>query len=141
VAGRLLAPGGGTVQHFDRFVMPCVAEVEYRLGDKSHLLVATALTPVDDHHTRLFAVVAFRLPLPTWLVQLVAKPVARRIFAQDARMLARQTQTIHQFGGEQYVSTELDTVGPAIRRMLAEHERGAVVPMEAPEERRLEMEV
>ncbi|HYT39313.1 MAG TPA: Rieske 2Fe-2S domain-containing protein, partial [Acidimicrobiia bacterium] len=31
VAGRLLAPGGGVVQHWDRFLLPSIAQVEYRL--------------------------------------------------------------------------------------------------------------
>src|SRR5205085_6702883 len=44
LVGRLLAPRGGTVQHFDRFLVPAIAQVEYRLGD-SHLLITNALTP------------------------------------------------------------------------------------------------
>ena len=42
LVGWLLAPGGGVVQHFDRFLLPSIAQVEYRLGTKSHL----------DHHPR-----------------------------------------------------------------------------------------
>jgi len=45
--GRLLAPRGGTVEHFDRFLVPSIAQVEYRLGE-SHLLITVALTPVGD---------------------------------------------------------------------------------------------
>ena len=35
VAGRVLSPGGGTVEHWDRFILPSVAQVEYRLGQKT----------------------------------------------------------------------------------------------------------
>ena len=35
IVGRLLAPGGGVVEHVDRFILPSVAQVEYRLGDAS----------------------------------------------------------------------------------------------------------
>ena len=34
LAGRILAPEGGVVTHVDRFLMPSIAQVEYRLGDE-----------------------------------------------------------------------------------------------------------
>ena len=114
-------------------------QVEYRLGDRSHLLVSTALTPIDDFRTRLYAVVTFKLPLPHWLVALVVRPIARHIFRQDARMLARQTEVIRKFGGEQFQSTEIDTLGPGILRLLRNAERGERTPLDAPVEKRLTM--
>ncbi len=139
LAGRLLAPGGGTVQHFDRFHLPCIAEVEYKLGERSHINVSTALTPVEDFHTRLHAVISFKLPIPTWLVKLVLKPVGKAIFNQDARMLVLQTQTIHDFGGEQYANTEIDVLGPHILRLLRNAERGDRAALEAPVTKSLEL--
>lgn len=141
LVGRILAPGGGEVEHYDRFVLPGVTEVEYRLGERSHILTASALTPIDDLRTRLFSVVCFKLPLPAWLVKLVVRPIGRYIFQQDARMLVRQTETIKRFGGEQYVSTELDALGPQILRLLRNAERGDRTPLEAPIEKRFEMRV
>ncbi|MCA9538435.1 MAG: aromatic ring-hydroxylating dioxygenase subunit alpha [Myxococcales bacterium] len=139
LVGRLLAPGGGEVEHFDRFILPGIVQVEYRLGERSHLLVSTALTPIDDFRTRLYAVVTFKLPLPHWLVALVVRPIARHIFRQDARMLARQTEVIRKFGGEQFQSTEIDTLGPGILRLLRNAERGERTPLDAPVEKRLTM--
>lgn len=141
LVGRILAPGGGVVTHFDRFILPCIAQVEYRLSDRAHVVVNSALTPIDDTHTRLFAVVCFKLPLPDLLVKLVLKPVARRIFAQDARILALQEDRIQAFGGEQFVSTSLDVIGSQIRSLLRAAERGKRAPMDAPKERRVEMRV
>lgn len=141
VVGRLLAPGGGVVRHFDRFLMPCIAQVDYQLGDRSHVCVSTALTPVRDYYTKLYAVASFRLPIPHWLVKLVLHPLGRRIFAQDARMLVQQTRAAARFGGEHYLSTEVDTLGPHILRLLRGAERGDRVPMDAPVEHRLEMDV
>jgi phenylpropionate dioxygenase-like ring-hydroxylating dioxygenase large terminal subunit len=40
---------------------------------------------------RLLAPGGGRLPIPHWFVKLVARPVGRRIFAQDARLLVKQT--------------------------------------------------
>ncbi len=139
LVGAILAPGGGTVEHYDRFILPCVVEVEYRLSEKSHIIVSTALTPIDDFRTLLFAVVCFRLPLPGWLVTPFIRPIARRIFAQDAKILTAQSQAIERFGGEQFVSTELDALGPHIRKLLRDAERGIITPGDKPLERRFQM--
>jgi hypothetical protein len=123
--GRLLAPGGGMVSHWDRFLLPNVTQVEYRIGEDSHVLATQALTPVEDFRTRMFAVLHFRIPrIPAWLVRLVVQPVAIGILRQDARVLVQQTEYIHRFGGEQYVSTELDLMGPQIWHLLKMAERG-----------------
>lgn len=141
LAGRLLAPGGGTVAHFDRFILPSIVQVEYRLGDRSHICVTSALTPIADFHTRLFAVTSFRLPLPGWLVAFFLRPLALRIFQQDADMLKRQTATIHHFGGEQYMSSEVDVLGPHIYRLLKQAERGERAALAEPFTRTMRMRI
>lgn len=144
VIGRILAPQGGEMIHFDRFMLPNIAQVEYRLGERSHVVVTSSLTPVSDFQTRLYATVTFKLPLPAWLVKLVAKPVGRRIFNQDAVILREQTALIERFGGERFVSTELDVLGQHIRALLRSAERGEPWRARAnqdPEERTIQMEV
>jgi phenylpropionate dioxygenase-like ring-hydroxylating dioxygenase large terminal subunit len=128
VAGRLLAPGGGVVTHFDRFVLPSIAQVEYRLpvpnGPENHLLVTSAFTPVSDTQTRLHAAVTFHLRVPHALIRAALPPIANLIFSQDARILARQAENVARFGGEQFASTELDVLGQHILRLLRRAERG-----------------
>jgi len=140
LVGRVLSPRGGVVSHWDRFLLPSIVEVEYRL-DAAHVLVSAALTPAADFETHLYAVVSFELPVPGWLVVPFVRPIALRIFGQDAALLARQTENIARFGGERYVSTEVDVLGPSIRRLLRAAERGELAAMEAPVERRLRMEI
>lgn len=136
VFGRLLAPRGGVVRHFDRFFLPCIAEVEYRLGERSHLVATTAATPVDDEHTRLFSAVTFRLPVPGAAIALVLAPIARRILRQDAWMLALQSDTVARFGGERFATTDADVLGPQIARLLrhAPRDGSAPPPRDAPPE-------
>lgn len=122
---RLLAPRGGTVVHFDRFLLPSIAQIEYRLGH-SHLVVTNAATPVSDFCTRFVSVASFRLPLPAMLVRAVLAPLARRIFRQDARILRLQTDAVRRFGAESYVSTEVDLIGPHVRRLLKQAAQGAI---------------
>ncbi|MCP4501681.1 MAG: aromatic ring-hydroxylating dioxygenase subunit alpha [Deltaproteobacteria bacterium] len=120
IIGKILAPGGGVVEHFDRFLLPCISQVEYSLGKKSHILVTAALTPIDDFRTRLFGCVALRLPVPLPLSLLgeMLKPLAMSILQQDARMLKLQTETAQAFGEETQISTDIDCLGPHILRLL-----------------------
>lgn len=128
LAPRLLAPRGGVVTHVDRFILPSIVQVEYRLGDRMHLVSSAALTPIDELTTRLHAVVALRTPLPRALVRLAAVPVMQRIFRQDAEMLALQSGTIRAFGGERFAHSPVDVLGPQIWRLL----RRAAAAGEAP---------
>ena len=143
-AGRLLAPGGGVVQHWDRFVLPSIAQVEYRLED-NHLLVTSALTPVTPTETRLHSAVTFSLRVPHAVIKVLVPPLAGLIFAQDARILARQAETIARFGGEQFSSTEIDVLGQGILRLLRRAERGEAGTDPAddasPPERRLRLRI
>jgi phenylpropionate dioxygenase-like ring-hydroxylating dioxygenase large terminal subunit len=135
VAARILSPSGGLVSHFDRFILPSIAQVEYRLGDENHFLITAVHTPVTDFVTKLFVVVSFRIRLPGWLVRPVLEPVAMRIFRQDAEILRRQTDNILRFQGEQFASTEIDVLGPGILRLLRQAERGEVSTEAVTEER------
>lgn len=129
IVGKLLSPSGGTVEHFDRFILPSIAEVEYRIGHENHILVSTAMTPITDFFTRLYAVVTFRSRIPSSVLKPVLKPLALRIFQQDARMLRMQTETIRRLGGESFASTDIDVLGRHIWRLLKNAERGEPTPI------------
>ena len=139
LAGRILAPEGGIVTHFDRFVLPSIAQVEYRLG-ANHLLTTSAFTPVGEFETLLHAAVTFRVRLPARAVRAALTPIANRIFAQDERILRQQSEAVRRFGGEHFVSTELDVLGQHVLRLLRRAERGEPVG-DRPPERRLRMRV
>jgi len=124
IAGRVLSPSGGLVEHWDRFILPSIAQVEYRLGRDVHFLVTSLCTPSSDFETRMWAVVEFRTRFPAAAVSRVLEPFALRIFGQDARILRAQAQNVRRFGGEQYMSTELDFLGPHIWRLLKQAELG-----------------
>lgn len=118
MAAKILSPAGGLVTHFDRFILPSIAEVEYGLGAHVGFRVTSICTPVEDYLTRIHAVISFRTRLPSWLVKLLLRPVAHRIFAQDAAILRAQGQSLLRFGGERYASTAIDVLGLQIARLL-----------------------
>ncbi len=122
--GRVLSPGGGVVEHWDRFILPSIAQVEYKLGAESHFVVTALCTPVSDFHTQLTAVAAFRTPLPGALLRPLLTRLGLWIFSEDARILRAQTENIRHFGGEQFMNSELDMLGPHIWWLLRQAERG-----------------
>ena len=137
LVGRLLAPQGGEVSHWDRFILPCVAQVEYQLSDRSHLVTTAALTPRTSTVTDLFATVAVKVPVPNPILRSIFKPVAMRILRQDIEILRRQTEQVKRFGTEEFASTEIDVLGLRIKKLLREAASGKAGA--AHEERRIKM--
>jgi phenylpropionate dioxygenase-like ring-hydroxylating dioxygenase large terminal subunit len=110
--------------HWDRFLMPSVAQIEYRTGTERHQITTFPHTPVTDWQTRGFLVSCWRLPERDPDVVKRIEGFLDDILAQDVAILAEQTASIRRFGGEAYRSTELDLMGPEIWRMLRQAERG-----------------
>lgn len=124
LVARVLSPSGGVVSHFDRFLLPSIAQVEYRIGDENHLFVDSVMTPISDFVTRIHAIVSFRTRLPARLIKPLVKPLALQIFKQDAVILEQQTETIQRTGGERFASTDVDVIGRHMWRLLKDAERG-----------------
>lgn len=131
LAARLLAPSGGELTHFDRFFLPSITQVEYKLGDDAHLLLHGCCTPVDDFETIVYAVVCIKTRLPRWLVKLVVEPVALKIFGQDRLILGMQKDTLHTFKEARFASTDLDVLGLHILRLMTRASRGEPPDTEA----------
>ena len=130
VVGRMLSPDGGVVEHVDRFIVPALAQVEYRLGSR-HIVLNAFYTPVDDERCVLHAAAAYKLPIPTPVARAAVVPLARWILRQDNWILRHQRTNIERFGGERYVNTPIDLLGTHILRLLRRHERGEASAAEA----------
>lgn len=50
--GFLRAKGGATLEHYDRFILPCVAQVEYRAGPWLHITNSVLHLPMSEFRTR-----------------------------------------------------------------------------------------
>ncbi|MFT4627291.1 MAG: phenylpropionate dioxygenase-like ring-hydroxylating dioxygenase large terminal subunit [Myxococcota bacterium] len=136
LAGRLLSPSGGEVVHHDRFFLPGIVQVEYRIGDENHLQLNGALTPVDDFHTVMHACVSLKSRVPGWLIRPIVQPLALYIFGQDQSVLGSQTDSIHAFGSMSYASSDIDVLGPHILKLMRRAERGQLGDSDAPPWRR-----
>lgn len=113
-----------TFDHWDRFFLPGVAQIEYRVGDWLRIVNTILHLPLGPMSTRAWFVVRFQTPAPAAAVKPIILARGRQLLKQDAKMLALQTENIRRFGGERYASTDLDLMGNAIWRLLRRAERG-----------------
>lgn len=141
LVAKILSPSGGIVTHFDRFFLPSILQVEYRIGDENHIVITGACTPVDDYDTKLFAIVALKTRIPGFILRSL-KPLGLKVFHQDAAILERMTATTEHFGEEVYASTEVDLLGPHILKLMRRAAKGALGdPSDTPWTTSVEMDV
>jgi hypothetical protein len=134
---RLLAPEGGTLQHEDRFILPSIVRVEYRLG-AAQLLSTALFTPLDAQRTALHVQIAYRLgALPGDLLLPLLNRVATRVLREDAEILDQQTRNMERFGETAFASTELDLFSSQVAALLERAEAGDLTHEES--ERRIEL--
>jgi phenylpropionate dioxygenase-like ring-hydroxylating dioxygenase large terminal subunit len=113
-----------TFDHWDRFLLPSTAQIEYRVEGWLRIVNTILHLPLSPTRTRAWFVVRFWSRLPAALARPVVELRGRQILRQDAKILAAQTANIVRFGGERYTSTDLDLLGPAIWRLLRRAEKG-----------------
>jgi len=114
---------GKVFEHWDRFFLPSVAQVEYRVEDWLHIYNTVLHLPLSRFKTRAWFVLQWKSPVPPALIRPIVGLRGRKVLRQDAGMLALQSERIHGFGGERFTSTELDLLGGAIWRLLRQAER------------------
>lgn len=121
--GPLRLGADTTFDHWDRFFLPSIAQVEYRVGGVVRIVNSILHLPLSERRTRAWFVLRFRAPGPARLLGPVVRARGRKILGQDVTMLEAQTANIACFGGERYTSTDLDLLGNAIWRLLRRAER------------------
>lgn len=112
-----------TFDHWDRFFLPSIAQIEYGVEGWIRIFNSILHLPMSPFRTRAWFVLDYSSPLPAAVAGAVVRARGPKIMRQDADMLAAQTETIRRFGGERYTSTELDLLGRGIWRLLRQAER------------------
>jgi phenylpropionate dioxygenase-like ring-hydroxylating dioxygenase large terminal subunit len=125
---RWRSAAGRTFDHWDRFFLPSIAQIEYAVDGWFRIINTIVHLPLSPFRTRAWFVVRFQSRLPAAAVRPVVWQQGRQILRQDARALARQTERTRGLGGEHYTSTELDLIGNAIWHLLRHAERAENVP-------------
>lgn len=111
--------GAGVDVAFGRFLMPSIAQLEYRAGAQTRLLVNLCFTPQTATSLRVFTIVTGPVPRGLrWLAPGIGRLVLTQVVKQDRAILELQAANLRRFDGPRYTSTELDVLGPHIVRML-----------------------
>lgn len=112
-----------TFDHWDRFHLPGIAQIEYGIDGWLRIVNTIVHLPMSAFRTRAWFVLDYATPLPARVVGPVIQARGKAVLEQDVDMLASQTERTRRFGGERYTSTELDLLGNAIWRLLRQAER------------------
>ena len=112
-----------TFKHWDRFLMPSIAQVEYRVDDWVEIFNNVIHVPLSPTVTRAWFVFRWWTPLPAALIKPIVEVQGRMVLRQDVKAMQKQSANIDRFGGERFASTDLDLLGAAIWRMLRQAER------------------
>jgi phenylpropionate dioxygenase-like ring-hydroxylating dioxygenase large terminal subunit len=120
---KVLAPGCREVVSIGRFILPAIAQLEYRTDKDYKIFISLFITPIRGNWVRAYSVVTFRWGLPNWLGRVIAQPLFFKAAQQDQEILQLQTSNINLFQGENFVSTEIDVIRPHISYLLKKAER------------------
>jgi len=119
---KVLAPGCQEVVSIGRFILPAIAQLEYRTDKDYKILISLFITPIRENYVRAYSVVTFRWGLPNWLGRVIAQPLFFKAAQQDQEILQLQTSNIKLFQGEDFISTEIDVIRPHISYLLKKAE-------------------
>ena len=115
---RLLAPGCRELTSIGRFILPAIAQIEYKTDRHHRLLISLFITPNTAQQLTAYCVVTFRWGALNGLGRLLAKPLFYPAMQQDLAILQAQTQNINRFKQEEFAYTELDLLRPHIEYLL-----------------------
>lgn len=116
--GKLLVPAGSRIRHVDRFQLPYVTRVDYRMSDKRQYVVMSQCTPEGPQRTRVFTYLAFRFEPFGGLIKLVFRPFAAAILNQDVTVLREQTEDLNRTGAARFLYHETDAIARGIRDLI-----------------------
>jgi phenylpropionate dioxygenase-like ring-hydroxylating dioxygenase large terminal subunit len=115
---RLLAHG--IDGRWGRFLAPNIAQLEYRRGAQTAMIISALFTPTTQHELSVWAVVATKRVayVPSWLVRAAIKPLFKLAILQDRRILGLQAQGRRAFPHAPHVVSPIDVLRPHIQHIL-----------------------
>ncbi|BDS06161.1 (Fe-S)-binding protein [Oceaniferula spumae] len=116
--GKLLVPKGSQVYHTDKFQLPYVTRVDYRMAENRQYIVMSQCTPIDDENTRVYTYMAYRFSPFGALVKGVFAPLSHVILNQDVRIIREQTEDLRRTGAPKFLYYDTDAIAKGIRQLL-----------------------
>lgn len=105
---RFLNPNATPIQHLDRFHMPNVTCVEYKM-QRGQLFITSQSIPETEFSTLVYTDVTYNYGIWNKIARPFVRWTAQRIIGQDIRILDIQAETIAKYG-TQFSHTPADTI-------------------------------
>jgi hypothetical protein len=124
---KLLSPGGKIIS-YGRFILPGIAQLEYRgKGDRAAYITAI-LTPTKKGLVKAHIIFTYNWGALFSKFSFLVKPLFRIALKQDIKILNLQTKNVEEHEKFSFVSTPLDLLGPKIRSLLKAAKSGENLP-------------
>lgn len=106
---RFLNRQGVQIKHCDRFYMPNITCVEYKMGDQRHLFITSQSIPETENSTLVYTDVTYNYGLWNKLARPFVRSTAQHIIHQDVKILGIQGEAIAKYGSY-FAHTPADTI-------------------------------
>ena len=123
---QFLNPNQTEIYHCDRFFMPNITSVEYRFGPDRHLFITSQSVPETERSTLVYTDVTFNYGLWSHLAKPLVWWTAKRIIAEDLKILEVQQDVIDHYG-QRFNHSPADTI-----HVFVESIRGAIAAGQDP---------
>lgn len=102
-----------------RFILPGIAELEYRSDKGTELVITVYLSEAEAGRVNAHVLLTIKgNRLWAWVKKSLLMPFFKLALKQDKRIVEWQTQTIAAFGEEVFQSTPLDIIRPHMEDLL-----------------------
>ncbi len=123
---RFLNRQEAEIKHADRFYMPNITCVEYKMGHNRHLFITSQSIPETETSTLVYTDVTYNYGIWNKLARPFVRWTAQHIIRQDVEILGIQGEAIAKYG-TQFSNTPADTI-----HVFVESIRGAIARGEDP---------
>ncbi|MFB2976826.1 Rieske 2Fe-2S domain-containing protein [Microseira sp. BLCC-F43] len=106
---RFLNRQGAKIKHSDRFYMPNITCVEYKMGNNRHLFITSQSIPETENSTLVYTDVTYNYGIWNKLARPFIRWTAQYIIQQDVKILGIQGEAIAKYGTH-FSHTPADTI-------------------------------
>lgn len=120
---RFLNLQSAEIKHSDRFYMPNITSVEYKMAENRHLFITSQSIPETDNSTLVYTDVTYNYGIWNKLARPFVWWTAQHIIRQDVEILGIQGEAIAKYG-TQFYNTPADTIHIFVESIIAAISRG-----------------
>lgn len=116
---KILNRSDREIFHEDHYYLPNVTHVEYRFPSGWHFNITSQSVPLGEYRTLVYTDLTYDYGWLTRVARPVVRWAARKIIAQDVRIMRQQSDVTRKYG-ELFLSTKADIQHVWIEKIYAE---------------------